>query len=218
MCSLSLLCWLEKGIYSPCNNWGLCVCGWFLCRCSPPLHSPCPVIDSCVQSSFDGPLFGTTYLSCLLLASQSLKAYRLLFCIPGGIEGHWQGTMHWWWLWTTRTTFKVRDPLIMFPLDCNSRSTNEIYGNVPSRLPRWRCRRRRNRHPLSSWCWRGKRTADTFQPWLPGCEAPKLNQRIQFNSNPPSDRVDASLQLCLKDFVYCWVLTKSEDIVFLSED
>ena len=30
---------------------------------------------------------------------------------------------------------KVRDSLIMFPLDRNSRSSNEIYGNVPSRLP-----------------------------------------------------------------------------------
>lgn len=30
----------------------------------------------------------------------------------------------------------MRDPLIMFPLDCNSRSSNEIYGNVPSQLHR----------------------------------------------------------------------------------
>lgn len=34
-----------------------------------------------------------------------------------------------------RNGAKVRDPLIMFPLDCNSRSPNEIYGNVPPRLP-----------------------------------------------------------------------------------
>lgn len=29
---------------------------------------------------------------------------------------------------------KVRDSLIMFPLDCNSRSTNEIYGDAPAAI------------------------------------------------------------------------------------
>lgn len=39
---------------------------------------------------------------------------------------------------------KVRDSLIMFPSDCNSRSTNEIYGDAPAaiKVRQPRCKKR----------------------------------------------------------------------------
>lgn len=89
------------------------------------LHSPWLLIHAC--SSLMGHFLLPVLPPGLRIASVTL----LLDYRGGPLSMNFNG---WRWRSAFRTLgLKVRDPLIMFPLDCNSRSSNEIYGNVPSR-------------------------------------------------------------------------------------